>query len=193
MDPYSINFYTSIDYVPEYAQHGLFSDAHQTQRYVLERGMGSESAKRNVLQGVLYEFQSAGRHRWAEWVSAVTPFGEEARRLQRWLEDAYATEPKAAMVSYTTEPACVPGSPSGAPRPGFTTQERHQYASSFNDGPLFATVEDGGRSIQRCVLKVHMHCLEQLPKPKLSVPQRLANRLNREQIKESWAFDHLKE
>jgi hypothetical protein len=191
MDPYSIGFYASIDYVSKYAQHGLFSDAHYTQRYVLERALGSEPAKRNQPKGVLYEFPSAARHRWAEWVSAATPFGEEARKVQRWLEDSYATEPKTATVSYTTNPAPAPGSPTGSPLPSHTSQERHPYASELDDGPIFSNLEEGGRAIQRCVLNIHLYCLGQLPDPKLSLVQRMANRANQENIKREWSFEHL--
>ena len=47
---------------------------------------------------ILHEFRNASHHNWAEWVALVSPYGEDARKVQRWEDDSCSTEPTKTRI-----------------------------------------------------------------------------------------------
>ena len=63
---------------PNYPKDPDFPEAAMTQEYAL-RG-----ARIDKLEEMMHEFRKAREDRWAEWVAARTPFGDEAKAIQEW-------------------------------------------------------------------------------------------------------------
>lgn len=111
----------------DYLQGAAFERAKSAQRFICERFDNDKD--------VIHEFRNATSWRYAEWVASVTPYGEEAHKVQRWQEDNFATaDGKLFRIS------------------GMPDTESH-----LPDGPVFLTVEEGLGSLRDVVAKVHLY------------------------------------
>jgi len=77
---------------------------------------------------LLHEFRAATRSGWAEWVSTITPYGDEARKVQAWENDSFAIK-----------------------------REGEYEKTRLADGPLFTSRAAGAQAVRDCVYKVHTY------------------------------------
>lgn len=120
----------------QYSYSDKYPEAHLTQWFThdhcLIHNSRLASNDPSAVEIVLREFRKADAHHWGEWVKSVTPFGDEAMRLQAWAALYFRLSPDQEDLS--------------------SRPDLHPWLS---EGPLFPSKAAGARALAECVFRVH--------------------------------------